>query len=78
MEQEIILEMSRLLGKSGLGHVMPGSTTQENSEQLIETALINLRSLAARYDKNEALDQVQWLMNTYNIQIEELMDRIVA
>lgn len=38
--------------------------------------MINLKNLNARYEKPEALTQVQWLMDTYNIQIDELIERI--
>jgi hypothetical protein len=79
MEQEIILEMSRLLDKTGLENVIPDiALLSENSDHLMESALISLKSLTARYDKSEALQQVQWLMNTYNIQIDELMERITT
>lgn len=77
MEREIILEMSRLLEKTGIDNVIPVSHAS-GSEQILETALINLKSLNARYEKGEALNQVQWLMNNYNIQIDELIERISA
>jgi hypothetical protein len=77
MEQEIILEMARLLEKTGLDNVIPViSSSSEHKDQLLENALINLKGLNARYEKSDALNQVQWLMNTYNIQIDELMERI--
>lgn len=79
MEQEIILEMSRLLEKTGIENITPVFLTSgENREQVLETTLINVKSLQARYEKQEALNQVQWLMNTYNIQIDELMERITS
>lgn len=77
MEREIILEMSRLLEKSGIEHVIsviPATTS--NQEQFLEATLINLKNVNARYEKSEALNQVRWLMDTYNIQIDELMERI--
>ena len=75
MEHDIIVEMSRLLEKTGIDPVIPTATTSQN-DQFLETTLINLRTINARYDRNEALSQVQWLMSTYNIQIDELMERI--
>lgn len=78
MEREIILEMSKLLEKTGLDDLGAVVSTSEKMDQALETALINLKSLNARYEKNEALNQVQWLMNNYNIQIDELVERISA
>lgn len=75
MENEIIGEMSRLLEKTGLESVIPPASAG-NNPQFLETTLINLRSLNARYEKAEAIDQVKWLMQTYNIQIDELIERI--
>lgn len=78
MEHEIVLEMSKLLEKTGIDSAIPLSAYSGNADQLMETALINLKSMNARYEKGEALNQVQWLMNTYNIQIDELIERINA
>jgi hypothetical protein len=76
MEDEIILEISRLLEKTGIDHVIPSGSSSRQKDQFLETVLTNLRSINARYDKSDALSQVQWLMSTYNIQIDELMERI--
>jgi hypothetical protein len=77
MEQEIIVEMSKLLEKTGLENNVPVTLTSgENKNQVLESILMNLKSLNARYEKAEAINQVQWLMSTYNIQIDELMERI--
>ena len=78
MEQEIILEMCKLLEKTGIDTVIPVSPASGNQQQMLETTLINLKSLNARYEKSEALNQVQWLMDNYNIQIDELIERISA
>lgn len=72
MEQEIIQEMSRLLEKTGIENVIASAPGGTNGK-LLETTLINLKSLNARYEKGEAIHQVQWLMDTYNIQIDELI-----
>jgi hypothetical protein len=77
MEREIIQEMSRLLEKTGMENVIPSSIAADNT-RFLETTLINLKSLNARYEKGEAINQVQWLMDTYNIQIDELIERITS
>lgn len=77
MKQEIIVEMSKLLEKTGLENIVPVALTSgENEKQVLESTLMNLKSLNARYEKAEAINQVQWLMSAYNIQIDELMERI--
>lgn len=69
--------MSRLLEKTGLDNVIPVAPAgAENRDGYLETALINLKTINARYEKSEALEQIQWLMNTYNVQIDELIERI--
>ena len=75
MEQDIIQEISKLLERTGLDGVIAGPAAGEK-KQYLETTLINLKSLNARYDKSEAISQVQWLMYAYNIQIDELIERI--
>ena len=74
MEHEIMVEMSKLLEKTGLDNIIPSSVP--NDQQVLETVLINLKSLNARFEKGEAIGQIQWLMSAYNIQIDELMERI--
>lgn len=77
MEHEILVEMSRLLEKTGMDNVIPiVPASTGNEAQFLETTLVNIKSFNARYEKAEALNQVQWLMHTYNIQIDELMERI--
>lgn len=79
MEHEILLQMSQLLEKTGMENVIPViPPATANTEQFLETTLINLKNVNARYEKTEALNQVEWLMHTYNIQIDELMERIVS
>jgi len=77
MEHEILMEMSRLLEKTGMENVIPvvPEATADKTE-FIETTLINLKNVNARYEKSDALSQIRWLMDTYNIQIDELMERI--
>lgn len=77
MEHEILLEIVKLLEKTGLEGVMPlEAPASGDQDQVLETTLVNVKNLNARYEKSEALDQVQWLMDNYNIQIDELMERI--
>lgn len=77
MENEIINEVSKLLEKTGLDYIVAVTPAGDaDRKQFLETTLVNLKSLNAGYEKNEALNQVQWLMNHYNIQIDELMERI--
>jgi len=77
MEKEIIFEMSKLLEKTGLENVIPVTPASATGQDLaLENTLINLKNINARYEKGEALMQIRWLMNTYNIQIDELIERI--
>jgi hypothetical protein len=77
MEQEIIQTMSRLLEKMGIENAIPSiPVAAENKDKYLEAALISLKGLHAGYDKSDALSQIQWLMHTYNIQIDELIERI--
>lgn len=79
MEKEIMQELSKLLEKTGLADFAPlGFFNSDDRDKNLETTLIHLKSLNARYEKGEALNQVQWLMNNYNIQIDELMERITS
>lgn len=78
MEREILVEISKLLEKTGIDNFGPITPASADSGRIFESALVSLKSLNARYDKNDALDQVQWLMNKYNIQIDELIERISA
>jgi hypothetical protein len=74
MEKKIILEMTKLLEKTGV-EMITSLADAENPEKL-ETIWMNMKAMNARYDKGEAMTQVRWLMSKYNIQIDELMERI--
>ena len=79
MEKEIMQEISKLLEKTGLDDLAPlNFLANGKTDKSLETTLIHLKSLNARYEKSDALNQVQWLMNNYNIQIDELMERITS
>jgi hypothetical protein len=79
MEQQVIIEMTKLLEKTGLlsSSNIDGQTMDEEAQKL-ETLWMNVKAINARYDKGEAFTQVGWLMDQYNIQIDELMERITA
>lgn len=62
--------------KTGMENVIPVIPSAKDQERFLETTLINLKNLNARYEKSEAITQVQWLMDNYNIQIDELIERI--
>lgn len=76
INQSIIQETIQLLDKTAVESVIPvivvGAPDANNQEAL----LISLKSINARYDKQDAIAQVQGLMQRYNIQIDELMDLI--
>ena len=77
MIREILIEMTKLLETTGL---LSSSDIDvqipENETQMLETLWIDVKAINARYDKGEAFTQVRWLMNQYNIQIDELIERI--
>lgn len=79
MEKEILQEIGKLCEKTGLDDLAPlnfsGNGEADND---LETTLIYLKSINARYEKSDALNQVHWLMNRYNIQIDELVERITS
>lgn len=78
MEHDLLLEMTRLLGKTGMENVLPPDDPSGDGELRMAAVLTALKGMNARYDKEDALSQIQWLMDTYNIQIDELIERIRA
>jgi hypothetical protein len=76
IEQEIIHEMTQLLEKMAVESFAPVITDETSDAQMLEAILICLKTINARYDKNEAVVQVNSLMEKYNIQIDELMEHI--
>jgi hypothetical protein len=75
IEQEIVRQVIELLDKSGFESIAPVlSSFEKDSNEFIDTILINLKLLNAKYDKNEALYQIKCLMDKYNIQLDELID----
>jgi hypothetical protein len=77
MEQEIVRQMLDVMEKSGMESIAPvlSPADQKESADFIETILINLKTLNAKYDKNEAIQQIRCLLDKYNIQIDQLLDK---
>ncbi|HYC83769.1 MAG TPA: hypothetical protein VEB86_01050 [Chryseosolibacter sp.] len=68
--------MTLLLDKTAVAAFAPVITETETDAQDVEAILINLKAINAKYDKSEAIAQVKALMERYNIQIDELLERI--
>lgn len=75
MEYELIAQLATLLEKSGISS---GSTfaSADRDRPALETMLTEAKALNARYDRSDALAQVQWLMNQHHIQIDEVLEGI--
>jgi hypothetical protein len=76
IEKNIIHEMILLLEHTAMESLAPVITQEVADEKMLETILINLKAINARYDKNDAIAQVHSLMEKYNIQIDELIEHI--
>jgi hypothetical protein len=75
MESEIVRQMVELMEKSGFDSVAPLlSLREKDPTEYTENILINLKTLNARYDKNEAIHHIRSLMEKYNIQLDQLLD----
>jgi hypothetical protein len=72
IDKEIVKQFSQILEKAGIENVVP---TPDDEVTEMETVLINLKALNAKYDKNEAIHQIRCLMDKYNIQLDQLIDR---
>ena len=76
IEQEILKQMLEVMEKSGLGSIAPVlSSVEKEPPDFVKTILINLKTLNAKYDKNEALQQIRCLLEKYNIQVDQLLDK---
>lgn len=76
IETQMVKEVLELMSKSGFESIAPVLTAlEQDSSEFIDTILINLKTLNAKYDKNEALHQIKCLMEKYNIQLDQLVDR---
>lgn len=75
IEHEIVEEVMKLLEKAAFDALAPiPTTTDKDGAHALESSLITLRSLNARYDKGDAVAQIRSLMEKYKIQLDELMD----
>ena len=76
LEHEIVAQVMELLEKSGFETFVPlYSADSLEDPQVLDTALIYLKTLNARYDKKDAIAQIRCLMDRYNIQLDQLTDR---
>jgi uncharacterized protein (DUF934 family) len=77
IEHDILVEVMHLMEKTGFDSFTAVTIGPSDDERSLEAALINLKNLAARYDKQDALIQVRSLMEKYNIQADELVSSAV-
>jgi hypothetical protein len=76
INHEIIQQLNQLMERSGIDAIeTPGSPDLKDDNQVMEDTLTNLKSLNARYDRDEAIEQIRCLMDKYNIQLDQLIDR---
>jgi hypothetical protein len=75
MQLEILHEMAQLLDTMAVESFIPVREPVSNVLHP-EAMLINLKSLNAKYDKQEAMAHVHALMSKYNIQIDELVEQL--
>jgi hypothetical protein len=76
LEHEIVTQLIELLQKSGFdsfGTLAPPTDLEDTSA--LETILINVKTLNARYDKSDAVTQIRSLMSKYNIQLDQIVSR---
>ncbi|MBT1703658.1 hypothetical protein [Chryseosolibacter indicus] len=76
LNNTIIQEMTQLLEKTSVESFAPVITETASDEQTLEAILISLKTINARYDKNDAIVQIRGLMEKYNIQIDEILEQI--
>ena len=75
VEHEILEQVMKLLEKAGFDEIAPMPSSMESNEShSLESSLITLRNLNARYDRDDAVSHIRSLMHRYNIQLDELMD----
>jgi hypothetical protein len=77
IEHDILVEVMHLMEKTGFESFTAVTISPSDEQQSLEATLINLKSLVARYDKEDALIQVRSLMEKYNIQADELVSNAV-
>jgi hypothetical protein len=73
-EHELLEEMMRLLEKMGFDSLSLPVPDALEDEHVLESALIYVRILNARFDKHEATQHIKTLMEKYNIRPEDLQE----
>jgi hypothetical protein len=75
LEHELLGEVMGLMEKSELNELTPLPISMDSSEgHALESSLITIRNLNARYDRQEAIAQIRGLIRRYKIQLDELMN----
>jgi hypothetical protein len=75
VEKEILSQSLEIMDKAGLSAVsVLFADDLSGNENAMDTLLMSIKSLNARYDKADAIAQIRFLMDRYNIQIDQLME----
>lgn len=75
IQLEVVNECMQLLEKTCFPESLPVFSTGGADLSVLENTLVTIKTLNARYDRHEAISQIRAMMQHYNIQIEELMDK---
>lgn len=76
IESEIVMQLLELMEKAGFQALVPLYPSDSlEDERTLDTLLILVKSLNARYDKSEAITHIRCLLDRYNIQVDQLVDR---
>lgn len=76
VESEIVMQLLELLEKAGFQALVPLYPSDNlEDERTLDTLRIMVKSLNARYDRHEALTHIRSLLDKYNIQVDQLIDR---
>ena len=73
--REVLAQLNQLLERSGFESMTLSVPVDQDQSDVLESALVNLKTLNAKYDKHEAIQQIRCLMDKYNIQLDQLIDR---
>lgn len=76
IETEIVIQLLELMEKAGFQALVPLYPSDSlEDERTLDTLLIMVKSLNARYDKDEAITHIRCLLDKYNIQVDQLVDK---
>ena len=75
IELEVLNECIQLLERTCFPESLPVFSTGGADLSVLENTLVAIKTLNARYDRHEAISQIQPMMQHYNIQIDELLDK---